>query len=48
MYCFLLRHLKNVVGKKPNFYMLEDPETMDIDTPLEFNFAQYLYKENNI
>ncbi len=34
---------KNVVGKKPNFYILEDPETMDIDTPLDFKFAEFLY-----
>ena len=38
---------KNVVGKKPNFYILEDPETIDIDTPLEFEFAQYLYNNRN-
>ncbi len=34
---------KNVVGKKPNFYILEDPETIDIDTPLDFKFAEFLY-----
>ena len=36
---------KNVVGKKPNFYILEDPETIDIDTPLDFEFAEHLYKK---
>ena len=39
---------KNVVGNKPNFYILEDPETIDIDTPLEFEFAQYLYKNRKL
>jgi len=42
---------KNVVGKKPTFYLLEGEETMDIDTPLDFKFAEFLYKkiqnENN-
>ena len=35
---------RNVVGKKPAFYILEGEETVDIDTPLDFDFAQYLYK----
>ena len=35
---------KNVVGKNPNFYILEDPEAIDIDTPLEFDFAKYVYE----
>ena len=34
---------KNVVGKKPTFYLLEGEETMDIDTPLDFKFAEFLY-----
>jgi len=38
---------KNVVGNKPNFYILEDPETIDIDTPLEFKFAEFLFKKEN-
>ena len=36
---------KNVVGKKPTFYLLEGEETMDIDTPLDFEFAEFLYKK---
>lgn len=35
---------KNVVGKSPTFYLLEGEETIDIDTPLDFKFAEYLYK----
>jgi len=42
---------KNVVGNNPTFYILEGEETVDIDTPLEFKFAEFLYKniqnENN-
>lgn len=37
---------KNVVGDKPTFYLLEGEETVDIDTPLDFEFAEYLYKKN--
>ena len=36
---------KNVVGKTPTFYLLEEEETIDIDTPLDFEFAEYLYKK---
>ena len=35
---------KNVVGNDPMFYVLEDEETVDIDTPLDFEFAAHLYK----
>tara|TARA_B100001059_G_scaffold127643_1_gene127521 strand:+ start:2390 stop:3061 length:672 start_codon:yes stop_codon:yes gene_type:complete len=42
---------KNVVGNNPTFYILDGEETIDIDTPLEFKFAEFLYKniqnENN-
>ena len=36
---------KNVVGNDPMFYVLEDEETVDIDTPLDFEFAAHLYKK---
>ena len=36
---------RNVVGNKPAFYVLEDEETIDIDTPLDFEFAEHLYKK---
>jgi CMP-N-acetylneuraminic acid synthetase len=36
---------RNVVGKSPAFYILEGEETVDIDTPLEFEFAEHLYKK---
>tara|TARA_R110000796_G_scaffold147143_1_gene263962 strand:+ start:566 stop:1234 length:669 start_codon:yes stop_codon:yes gene_type:complete len=38
--------LRNIVGNKPAFYLLEDEESIDIDTPLEFEFAEFLYNKN--
>ena len=35
---------RNVVGYKPLFYPLEEVESVDIDTELEFEFAEFLYK----
>ena len=35
---------KNVVGNNPMFYVVSDEESIDIDTPLDFEFAQHLYK----
>lgn len=34
---------KNVVGKNPTFYLLDGDETIDIDTSLDFKFAEFLY-----
>ena len=36
---------KNVVGKDPMFYIVSDEESIDIDTPLDFEFAKHLYKK---
>ena len=36
---------KNVVGNNPMFYVVSDEESVDIDTPLDFEFAQFLYKK---
>ena len=38
---------KNVVGNNPMFYVVSDEESVDIDTPLDFEFAQHLYKNRN-
>ena len=38
---------KNVVGNNPMFYVVSDEESVDIDTPLDFEFAQHLYKSRN-
>jgi CMP-N,N'-diacetyllegionaminic acid synthase len=35
---------KTLVGKKPYFYKLDEVEGYDINTPLEFQFAEYLFK----
>ena len=37
---------KTLIGKKPYFFRLDDVEGFDINTPLEFNFAEYLFKNN--
>jgi CMP-N-acetylneuraminic acid synthetase len=36
---------RNVIGNKPAFYVLEGEEIVDIDTPLDFEFAAHLYKK---
>ncbi len=36
---------RNVVGNKPYFLPLFDEESIDIDTELEFSFAEHIYKK---
>lgn len=36
---------KNIVGNNPMFYLVDDVEGIDIDTPLDFEFAEHLYKK---
>lgn len=36
---------KNVVGNTPAFYVIDDEQAIDIDTPLEFAFAEFLYNK---
>ncbi len=36
---------KNVLGDKPFFYEIDDLESIDIDNPIDFVFAEYLYKK---
>jgi len=36
---------KNVVGKSSLFYILDDVEGIDIDTPMDFEIAEFLYKK---
>ena len=38
---------KNVVGYKPYFFKLDEIEAIDIDTELEFQFAEFLYNKIN-
>ncbi len=35
----------NVVGSKPYFHRLDEVEAVDIDTPLEFEFAEFLFEK---
>ena len=35
---------KTLIGKKPFFYKLDQIEGYDINTPLEFSFAEHLFK----
>ena len=37
---------KTLVGKKPFFFKLDDVEGFDINTSLEFDFAEFLFKNN--
>ena len=35
---------KNVVGKRPWIYGIDEVEATDIDNPIDFEFAEYVYK----
>lgn len=36
---------KSVIGNKPYFFKLDQVEGFDIDSPLDFEFAEYLHKK---
>ena len=36
---------RNIVGEKPLFYKLDDFEAVDIDNPIDFEFAEFIYKK---
>ena len=36
---------KSIIGNKPFFFMLDEIEGFDIDTPYDFEFAEYLHKK---
>ena len=36
---------KNVVGKNPLFYVMDELESVDIDNSLDFDFAEFLYNK---
>tara|TARA_Y100000310_G_scaffold16778_2_gene16717 strand:- start:2289 stop:2954 length:666 start_codon:yes stop_codon:yes gene_type:complete len=40
-----MKKFGNVVGKNPTFYKINDIEAVDVDTPLDFEFAEFLYKK---
>lgn len=35
---------KDLLGYKPNFYLIDDFEAVDIDNEIDFTFAEFLYK----
>lgn len=37
---------KNVVGYKPNIYLIDELEATDIDNPIDFDFAEFVYKKS--
>jgi N-acylneuraminate cytidylyltransferase len=37
---------RNVVGANPYLYILNEVEAVDIDNPIDFKFAEYLYRNN--
>ena len=37
----------NVVGVSPLIYGIDEVEATDIDNPIDFEFAEYVYKKNN-
>lgn len=41
----LMLQKKNVVGNNPLFYVVDDIEAIDIDTPLDFEFAKFMYQK---
>ncbi|MDC0052031.1 cytidylyltransferase [bacterium] len=44
----LMHKKKSLIGNKPIFHLLDDVESVDINTKLEFEFAEYLFKKNSI
>ena len=36
---------KNVLGDKPYFYSINDIEGLDVDNPIDFEIAEYLFKK---
>ena len=42
-----MKQYKNIVTQNPTFILLDEIESIDIDTELDFEFADYLYKKLN-
>lgn len=36
---------RNVVGFRPNIYVIDEVEATDIDNPIDFEFAEFVYKK---
>lgn len=37
--------MQNVVGIKPKIFLIDEVEATDIDNPLDFEFAEFVYKK---
>ena len=37
---------KHVVGENPSFYIVDEVEAVDIDTPLDFKIAQTILNQD--
>ena len=37
---------KNVVGNKPYFYLVDEIEGLDVDNPVDFEVANFIFKKN--
>lgn len=35
---------KNVVGSRPEIFLIDETEATDIDNSIDFEFAEYMYK----
>ncbi len=42
----IMQNKKTLIGAKPFFYLLSDIEGYDINTPLDFKIAEFLFKKN--
>ncbi len=38
---------RNFVGKNPNIYIIDAEEGLEIDYPIDFEFAEFVYKKRN-
>ncbi len=40
----MIKH-RNIVGKNPLFYKVDDFEAVDVDNPIDFEFAEFIYNK---
>ena len=41
-------HSRNVVGSRPSLFLIDEVEATDIDNEIDFEFAEYIYKNHYI
>jgi N-acylneuraminate cytidylyltransferase len=37
--------LKNIIGIHPYFFNIDEMESIDVDTEIDFDFAEFMYKK---